>query len=103
MKFQDEASGEIRGNIIENSKVGIAYSPKTQVTASYNALYNNGTHYQMDGASVASMSTPRTSTDVYLPPQFMAPERGDFRLKADSSLIQVGEFSFLGALPPVQE
>lgn len=103
VKFQDESSGEIRGNIIKNTKVGIAYSPKTQVTASYNALHNNGTRYQMDGTSVASMSTPSTSTDVYLPPQFMAPDRGDFRLKADSPLIQVGEFSYLGALPPVQD
>jgi len=103
VKFQDEASGEIRGNIIEKTKVGIAYSPKTQVTASYNALHNNGTNYQVDGASVASMSTSRTSTDVYLPPQFLAPDRGDFRLQPNSPLIRIGEFPYLGALAPVQE
>ncbi len=103
VKFQDESSGEIRGNIIGNAKVGIAYSPKAQVTASYNALHNNGNNYQMSGASAASMSQPSTSTDVYLPPHFMAPDRGDFRLRADSPLIQVGEFSYLGALPPVQD
>ena len=103
VKFQDEASGEIRGNIIGKTKVGIAYSPKTHVTASYNALHNNGTHYQMDGASVASMSRPSTSTDVYLPPQFMAPDRGDFRLKTNSPLLRIGGFAHLGALPSVPD
>lgn len=101
VKFQDESSGEIRGNIITNSKVGVAYSSKANVSRSHNAFHNNGINDQINGIAVASTSANTRTTDLYVQPQFIAPDRGDFRLKADSPLVGVGDFPFLGALAPI--
>lgn len=98
VKFQDESSGEIRGNIITNSKVGVAYSSKTNVSRSHNAYHNNGTNDQINGIAVALTSATTQTTDLYVQPHFVAPDRGDFRLQADSPLLDVGGFAHLGAL-----
>lgn len=105
VKFQDESSGEIRGNIITNSKVGVAYSTKTKVARAHNAFHANETHDQLNGTSVASASTSTktATTDMYVPPHFVAPDRGDYRLKLNSPLLQVGEFPYLGALGPIAQ
>ncbi len=101
IKFQDEGSGEIRGNIITGSKVGVVYSLNTNVTRSHNAFYDNGIHEQINGATTSSTSSNHSTTALYVPPQFVAPDRGDFRLKPDSPLLNVGTFAYLGALGPV--
>lgn len=103
IKFQDDASGEIRGNIITNSKVGVAYSSKTNVTRSHNAFHNNGTHDQMNGSSISIEAVNKSNQDHFVPPHFVAPDRGDFRLKTDSPLLNVGEFAHLGALGPISQ
>lgn len=103
IKFQDLSSGEFRGNIITGSKVGMAYSTKTKVTRVDNAFHNNGIHEQMNGIPVSSESTVSSQNDHFLPPHFVAPDRGDFRLKTDSPLLNVGEFAYLGALGPVTQ
>ncbi len=103
VKFQDDSSGEILGNIITGSKVGVAYSSQTKMTRSHNAFYNNGANDQINGIAVASASTNTPAADLYAQPHFVAPERGDFRLQSDSPLVGVGEFAYLGALAPIAQ
>jgi len=103
-KFQDETSGDIQGNIIVGTKIGVDVSEKTQATWSYNALFNNETNYLVGGISSTTGPKDRTpSTDIQSPPGFVAADRGDFRLQSTSPLQHIGAFAFLGALPPVQE
>ena len=101
VKFQDESSGEIRGNIISDSKVGVAYSSTTKVTRSYNAFYNNDANDHINGTSPSSLSRNPQLNALYVSPHFVAPDRGDFRLQMDSPLLDVGEFPYLGALGPI--
>ena len=103
-KFQDESSGEVQGNIIVGTKVGGEMTDKTQATWSYNALYDNETNYRFAGIRADPDSHPLLpTTDVLEPPGFVAPHHGDFRLKANSPLQNIGKFSYLGALAPVQD
>lgn len=101
VKFQDESSGEIRGNIISNSKVGVTYSANTSVTRSHNAFYNNETHDHMTGVTAKPTSGQLPTTDLFVQPHFVAPDQGDYRLQTDSPLLNVGEYAHLGALGPV--
>jgi len=104
VKFQDDTSGDLQGNIIVGTKVGLTLLDNTHATWSYNSLFNNDTNYQVARVSKNNTSVRSTPlTDVQGPPGFVAPDRGDYRLKANSPLLHIGEFSYLGALPPVQE
>ncbi|MDT7041066.1 pectinesterase family protein [Candidatus Nitronereus thalassa] len=103
VKFQDESFGDIRGNIISDSKVGVAYSSTANVTRSYNAFHNNGAHDQISETAPTSSSGNSQHNALYVSPHFVAPDRGDFRLQTDSPLLNVGEFPFLGALGPISQ
>lgn len=103
-KFQDDTSGDLQGNIIVGTKVGVALLDTTHATWSYNALHNNGIDYQRGRVSTTDGAVQTSlSTDVHGPPGFVAPHQGDYRLKSTSPLIGIGKFAYLGALPPVQE
>ncbi len=101
--FQDEAAGRVEGNIIDGAGVGIAWSARSDVAIVHNGLHGNGLNYQMDGSPASSAPDSRAFADVYAPPMFVAPEQGDYRLKADSPLLRVGGFAYLGALAPARE
>ena len=101
VKFQDEATGRVAGNIIDEARVGIAWSVKNRVGIAHNGLHDIDVNYQVDGQAESSES--QALSDVYVPPKFVAPDRGDYRLQADSPLLHVGEFSYLGALGPVSD
>ena len=102
--FQDEAAGRVEGNIIDGAGVGIAWSAQSAVTIARNGLHNNAMNYQVDGQPVSSaVDRIKAFADVYAPPGFVAPERGDYRLKADSPLLRIGGFAYLGALAPARE
>lgn len=103
VKFQDDAAGRVAGNIIDKAQVGIAWSGKNAVNIAHNGLHNIDVKYQVDGQTVSTALKSHTFLDVYAAPKFVAPDRGDYRLQADSPLLHVGEFPFLGALGPVQE
>lgn len=103
VKFQDDAIGRVAGNIIDEAQVGIAWSGKNAVTIAHNGLHNVNVNYQVDGQALSASSTPHVFSDVYVAPKFIAPHRGDYRLKADSPLLHVGQFPYLGALGPVRE
>ncbi len=101
VRFQDEATGRVAGNIIDEARVGIAWSVKNKVGIAHNGLHDIDVKYQVDGQAESSES--QALSDVYVPPKFVAPDRGDYRLQADSPLLHVGEFSYLGALGPLSE
>lgn len=101
VKFQDEATGRVAGNIIDQARVGVAWSVKNEVAVAHNGLYQITVKYQVDGQTASSES--QAFSDVYVAPKFVAPDRGDYRLQADSPLLNVGEFPFLGAFGPVRE
>ena len=103
VKFQDDATGRVAGNIIDGAQVGIAWSVKHIVNIEHNGLHNVEVNYQVDGQAVSASLTPHAFSDVYVAPGFVAPHRGDYRLQADSPLQHIGEFPYLGALGPVSE
>ena len=101
VKFQDDATGRVAGNIIDQSRVGVAWSIKNKVDIAHNGFYQIGVKYQVDGQTASSES--QIFSDVDVSPKFVAPDRGDYRLQADSPLQHVGGFPFLGAFGPVSE
>ena len=103
VKFQDDATGRVAGNIIDKARVGIAWSVKNAVNIAHNGLHNIDVNYQVDGQAGAASLTPQAFSDVYVAPKFVAPHRGDYRLQSDSPLLRIGEFPYLGALGPVRE
>ncbi|MDE0146499.1 MAG: pectinesterase family protein [Nitrospira sp.] len=100
VKFQDDATGRVAGNIIDEAQVGVAWSVKNEVAVAHNGLYQVTVKYQVDGQTASSES--QAFSDVYVAPKFVAPDRGDYRLQADSPLLNVGGFPFLGAFGPVR-
>jgi hypothetical protein len=42
----------------------------------------------------------KAASDIQADPRFVDADRGDFRLRADSTLLNKGQFAYLGALPP---
>lgn len=103
VKFQDDAAGRVAGNIIDEAQVGIAWSGKNAVTIARNGLHHIDVNYRIDGQTASAPLRPHAFSDVYDAPKFVAPHRGDYRLQADSPLLHVGDFPYLGALGPVQE
>jgi nitrous oxidase accessory protein NosD len=99
--FEDDAQADVQGNIISQSSVGLLFFPGSHTTLAFNALYGNQGDYLMTGTPPTPVPERAGKTDVMLAPGFVNPEEGDFRLRADSSMIQVGRFPFLGALPPL--
>lgn len=101
--FRDKATGRVEGNIIVEAGVGITWPATQAVTIAHNGMHDNGAHYQRDGQPALSAVAREAFAGVYAPPQFVAPERGDYRLKASSPLLRIGRFAYLGALAPALE
>jgi parallel beta-helix repeat protein len=99
--FHDDAQADVQGNIISHSTVGLLFFPGSHTSLAFNALYANQGNYVMTGYPPIPVPERAGKTDVMRAPGFVNPEEGDFRLRADSSMIKVGVFPFLGALPPV--
>lgn len=103
VKFQDDATGKVAGNIIDGAQVGIAWSVRNTVSIAHNGLHHIDVNYRIDGQAGSPPVESRAFSDVYAAPKFVAPHHGDYRLQTDSPLLNVGEFSYLGALGPVRE
>ena len=101
MAFHDKAEAIVQANIIGHSKVGFLFSPESQTTLAFNALYENQGDYQLQGTPSIPIPQRAGATDVTLAPGFVNLDEGDLRLSANSSLLHIGEFSYLGALPPL--
>ena len=99
--FHDKAQADVRANIVGHSKVGFLFAPDSHTTLAYNALFNNQGDYLLQGTPHSPIPQRAGKTDVTLTPGFVNPQEGDFRLRQDSSLLHIGEFQYLGALPPL--
>lgn len=99
--FHDKTEAAVRGNIIGYSTVGLLFSPESQTTLAFNALSDNQGDYILQGTPQVSSPQRAGKTDVTSAPGFVNPQEDDFQLRQDSSLLHLGEFSYLGALPPI--
>lgn len=99
--FHDMAKAEVRGNIVGQSKVAFLFAPQTRTTLEFNALHANEANYLAEGPQPVSAPARAGQSDVSLIPHFVSPQDGDFRLQADTPLVGIGGFPFLGALPPI--
>ena len=101
MAFHDKTEAALRGNIIGSSKVGLLFSPESQTTLAFNALYDNQGNYVMQGTPQTPVPQRAGKTDVTFSPGFVDSQKDDFRLRQDSLLQNIGEFPYLGAHPPL--
>ena len=99
--FHDKSQGTIEGNIVSLNKVGLLFSPKSQTTLAFNTLYDNQDDYVLQDPQQTSANPRAGKTDMKLAPGFINLEKNDFRLRQDSLLLNIGEFPFLGAHPPL--
>ena len=99
--FHDSAEGEAHGNIIVQSNLGFLFSPKSRTTLSFNVLHGNVADYRLAGTSKEPMSNRGGKSDVHVSPAFVSPKQDDFRLQANTPLVKLGGYPYLGALPPV--
>ncbi|MGH7230108.1 MAG: pectinesterase family protein [Nitrospiraceae bacterium] len=101
LAFLDVSRGEAVGNIVGLNKVGFVIGPSSHLRLSYNALSNSEHDYLRAGTPNRPAPELKTETDVAADPRFVDSGRGDFRLLPDSPLLRVGQFAYLGALPPL--
>jgi parallel beta-helix repeat protein len=92
---------EVSGNIFSLNKVGLLIASSSQTTTSYNALFNSEANYMRAGPPNLHAPELMVESDITADPRFVDAERNDFRLKSDTTLVDRGEFRYLGALPPV--
>ncbi|RMH07749.1 MAG: hypothetical protein D6704_04595 [Nitrospirae bacterium] len=100
VSFQEGTTGELYGNIIGNTQVGIKIASNVKVIGAYNAVFDNVRDYHIASSAPES---GMLHTMVHRFPRFVDPQHGDYRLKPDSPLIGVGDYAYLGALPPIEE
>lgn len=94
---------QARGNIVSLNKIGFLVSPSSRVTLDYNAFSNTETNYARPGSPPQPAPELKSDSDLTVEAGFIDTNRDDYRLRADTSLVKIGGFSFLGALPPVTE
>ena len=101
--FLGASQNEASGNVVGLNKIGFLVAPSSRTTTSFNALFNSDADYMRTGTPNAPAPELKQDSDVVGDPRFVDAERDDFRLRSDSSLLNRGQFPFLGALPPVQK
>ena len=94
---------QARGNILSQNKIGFLISPSCHVTLDYNALSNTDTNYARPGVPPQPAPELKADSDLTVDAGFIDTNQDDYRLRADTTLVKIGGFSFLGALPPVAE
>jgi len=99
--FLDLSTIEASGNILSLNKVGFLIAASTQTKTSYNALFNNEVNYMRAGSPNIQAPELQAESDITSDPHFVDAEHDDFRLKPDTTLLNRGEFRYLGALPPL--
>jgi hypothetical protein len=100
--FLGRSRSEASGNIIGLNRAGILIAPSSTAKLAHNALYNGENNYARPGTPVVGAPELKAETDLIVDPGFVDAGRGDFRLSSGTPLTEIGGFSFLGALPPVE-
>lgn len=99
--FLARSHSEARGNIISGSGVGFTVATTAKVEFSHNALSTTRVPYQRPGNPPMAAPELAVGSDIVMDPGFFDPNADDFRLRADSPLLNIDGLPFLGALGPV--
>lgn len=101
--FLGTSQNEASGNIVSLNAYGFVVAPSSRVALSYNAMHNAESNYLRAGTPNQPAPDLKPDSDLTVDPRFVDTARDDFRLRADTALVKIGEFSYLGALPPLAE
>ncbi len=101
--FLGTSQNEASGNIVSLNTYGFVVGASSRVLLSYNAMQNSGSNYLRSGTPNQPAPELKPDSDLTVDPRFVDTARDDFRLRADTSLVRIGEFPYLGALPPLSE
>ena len=101
--FLGSASGKASGNIVAFNTLGFLIAPSSQVTLSFNVLFNREGNYLKARTPDVHAPEIQPESDVIADPRFVDVEHDNFRLRSDTPLLNKGPFLYLGALPPLSE
>jgi parallel beta-helix repeat protein len=101
--FLGTSQNEASGNIVSGNRYGFVVGPASRVALSYNAMQNSESNYLRPGPPPQPAPELKPDSDLTIDPRFVDSAGDDFRLRADTALVKIGEFSYLGALPPLVE
>jgi nitrous oxidase accessory protein NosD len=101
--FLGTSLSEVSGNIVSSNRYGFVVGPSTKVALSFNAMQNSEANYVRPGPPPQPAPELKPDSDLTVDPRFVDSAGDDFRLRADTALVKIGQFSYLGALPPVAE
>ena len=99
--FLGSSHNEVSGNIVGLNTIGFVIAPSSQTTLSFNGLFNKEGDYLRPGSPPALAPELKSESDITADPRFLDAEYGDFRLRRDTTLVNKGPFSYLGARPPL--
>ena len=98
--FLGTSQSEAYGNIVGLNKVGFLFAASSHTKTSFNALYNSDGDYVRSGSPQRLAPELKATSDITGDPRFVDPTHEDFRLQADTPLVRIGQFPYLGALAP---
>ncbi len=99
--FLGSSVNEASGNIVSLNNLGFLVAPSSQTKTSYNAMFNNEANYMRAGSPNLHAPELKAQSDMTVDPCFVDAEHDDFRLKPNTTLLDLGGFRYLGALPPL--
>ncbi|HEX6950441.1 MAG TPA: pectinesterase family protein [Nitrospira sp.] len=99
--FLGQSQSDVSGNVVGLNRVGFLVASSSRAATSYNAFYNTDGDYLRVGDPNQPAPELKAQSDITGDPFFVDPAKDDFRLRADTPLVKVGSFPFLGALPPL--
>ncbi len=99
--FLGLSQSDVSGNVIGLNKVGFVFAGTSQAKTAFNALYNSDGNYMKAGVPPSPAPERTSESDIAGDPLFVDAEHDDFRLRADTALLNRGSFPYLGAFPPV--
>ena len=98
--FLGTSQSEAYGNVVGLNKVGFLFAASSHTKTSFNALFNSDGDYVRSGSPQQLAPELKGTSDITGDPRFVDPGHDDFRLRADTPLVKIGEFPYLGALAP---
>ncbi|MDX2250645.1 MAG: right-handed parallel beta-helix repeat-containing protein [Nitrospira sp.] len=99
--FLGSSHNEVSGNIVSFNAIGFVIAPSSQTTLSFNGLFNREGNYLKAGSPPLQAPELKPESDIAADPRFVDPEHDDFRLRHDTTFLNKGPFSYLGAQPPL--
>jgi parallel beta helix pectate lyase-like protein len=98
--FLGASQSEAYGNVVGLNKVGFLFAASSRTKTSFNAFFNSDGDYVRSGSPPQLAPELKATSDITGDPRFVDPGHDDFRLRADTPLVKIGEFPYLGALAP---